>query len=84
MYLLPGILFSDENRTPVRKQTGQNMQEEQNTMKTINLKTIKMLIRSITGRKEKTQEQLRQEYEENRYDHYQAFGNAFVHFCSGK
>lgn len=79
MYLLPGILFSDENRTPVRKQTGQNMQEVQNTMK-----TIKMLIRFITGRKEKTQEQLRQEYEENRYDHYQAFGNAFVHFCSGK
>lgn len=55
------------------------MQEVQNTMK-----TIKMLISFITGRKEKTQEQLRQEYEENRYDHYQAFGNAFVHFCSGK
>ena len=45
---------------------------------------IRKIIVKLFGKKQKSQEELRQEYEMREYDHYQAFGNAFVNFCSGK
>ena len=33
---------------------------------------------------QKDQETLRREYEEAKYDHYLAFGNAFMNFCNWK
>lgn len=45
---------------------------------------IKKLVDMLLGRKPKSQDELRQEYETKMYDHYQAFGSAFVNFCSGR
>ncbi|MBO7709095.1 MAG: hypothetical protein J6S83_01405 [Lachnospiraceae bacterium] len=45
---------------------------------------IRKIIRKLFTGKQKSQEELKQEYEMQTYDHYQAFGNAFVNFCSGR
>ena len=47
------------------------------------MKVVKIIMKLLTG-KQKSQEELKREYEMHAYDHYQAFGNAFVYFCSGK
>ena len=40
----------------------------------------------LSNRKKMDQEAIRQKYEasKNAYDHYLAYGNAFVNFCKGK
>ena len=48
------------------------------------MKKFRNMIARMFGKKEKTQEQIRREFEEAQYDHYQAFGSAFVNFCSGR
>lgn len=46
---------------------------------------ITLICRLVTGKHVvKDHETLRREYEETKYDHYHAFGSAFMNFCSGK
>ncbi len=46
---------------------------------------ITSIYRKITGKHVgKDQEYLRRKYEEEKYDHYLAFGKAFMNFCNGK
>lgn len=46
---------------------------------------IASIFRRITGKQVmKDREALRREYEEVKYDHYLAYGSAFMNFCSGK
>lgn len=46
---------------------------------------ITSIYEMVTGKHTaKDQETLRREYEEAKYDHYLAFGKAFMNFCSRK
>lgn len=67
--------FFVKNKEPLRQM------HKEGTMTIIRNMIQKVLKRKITP---KTQEQIRMEYETAKYDHYIAFGNAFMNFCSGK
>jgi len=45
---------------------------------------IRNLFARIIRKSCRSQEEIRREYEETRYDHYLAFGQAFTNFCRMK